>query len=378
MIRTRRFGATLGLAVAMATVVAASPAGAAPAAEHPELTTLELAGEQATLTQAAHLIRAEVEQGFDAGYAGISLENDSVAVWWKGELPAPVADAVAAARKIAPVGVNAAEHSLAELRTAGDTLREAFPGDQTRVKYAVDGSKVVVGLDMRTKIGRSAVPDVGVPVEVVDQGVQLLQSRRDDWAPWKGGADQLVSGARCTTGFPVRNAANERFILTAGHCGENGATITDGTGEFMGTFSNKNATHDLALVATPGGVDDFMYLGGLESNAGLVVEGWDWVYPGEYLCQSGGSSARDTGDAVCNLLVEKFNTDSGDAVEARQVNGLPAVRGGDSGGPVYAISASGNAIAKGINCYTYVGNNTILGFQDFGTATRDYGIWIAQ
>jgi hypothetical protein len=125
-------------------------------------------------------------------------------------------------------------------------------------------------------------------------------------------------------------------------------------------------------------VDNVMYVGGLDSNVVTTVVGWDWVFPGEYLCQSGGSSARDTGGPVCGLRVEKFNTDSGDAVEARQVNGQPAVRGGDSGGPVYGPAANGGVVAKGINNYTYVGNNTILGFQDFGTATRDYGIWIVE
>jgi hypothetical protein len=121
-----------------------------------------------------------------------------------------------------------------------------------------------------------------------------------------------------------------------------------------------------------------MYVGGLDSNAVTTVAGWDWTFPGEYLCQSGGSSARDIGGPVCGLRVEKYNTDPGDAVEARQVDGQPAVRGGDSGGPVYGPGANGTVIAKGINNYTYVGNNTILGFQDFGTATRDYGIWIVE
>ncbi len=60
-----------------------------------------------------------------------------------------------------------------------------------------------------------------------------------------------------------------------------------------------------------------------------------------------------------------------------QVDGQIAVRPGDSGGPLYSASASGGAIAKGINNYTYTNDRTIVGFQDFGTATRDYGIWIA-
>jgi streptogrisin D len=380
MSRTLRLGAIVGVAVAMTTVVATTPAAAAasPTATAITLAPSGVAARQIPLKQAAGLLRTLVEHGDYTGYAGLELEENGVALWWKGALPAEIARTVATARAIAPVRVAPADHSLAELRAAGTTLRAAYGETGTRIKYAVDGSKIVVALDATTTTVRKAAPAVGVPVDVVAGGTKTNVSRRDDWAPWKGGADQLVSGARCTTGFPVRNAANQRFILTAGHCGSNGATITDGTGEFMGTFTAKNETHDLGLVATPGNVDDFMYLGGLESNVGLNVEGWDWVYPGEYLCQSGGSSARDTGNAVCNLLVEKFNTNPGDAVEARQVNGAPAVRPGDSGGPVYAISASGNAIAKGINCYTYVGNNTILGFQDFGTATRDYGVWIAQ
>ncbi|GAA2568555.1 hypothetical protein GCM10010435_48010 [Winogradskya consettensis] len=378
MKRTRRFGATAALAITAATVIASSPAVAAPSAASPATDITAVASKQIPLTRAASIIRTAVERGASHGYAGIALEDGHVGVWWKGALPAPIRKAVTAARAIAPVQVSPADHTLQELRTAGATLRATYSSNQTRVKYAVDGSKVVVGLDMRTAVGRKQAPDVGVPVEIVDQGPKVETSRRDDWAPWKGGADQINGNARCTTGFPVRNAANERFILTAGHCGNNGDRITDGTGEFMGTFTAKNATHDLGLVATPGNVDDLMYLGGLESNSVATVGGWDWVFPGEYLCQSGGSSARDTGGPVCGLLVEKFNTDAGDAVEARQVDGQPAVRGGDSGGPVYTGSASGAAIAKGINCYTYVGNNTILGFQDFGTATRDYGVWIAQ
>jgi streptogrisin D len=125
-------------------------------------------------------------------------------------------------------------------------------------------------------------------------------------------------------------------------------------------------------------VEPLMYVGNPYDNLVLPVHGWDWVYPGELLCQSGGSSARVIGGPVCNLRVERFNTDPGDMVEARQIHGQTAVRGGDSGGPVYTYSAAGGAIAKGINSYTYIGNDTILGFQDFGTAVRDYGVWIAS
>jgi len=380
MTSLKRLGAAVSAAILTGTVLASAPAAAVSPVSELRTTTFQFpanARDQIPLVQAASVIRKEIEQRGYSGYAGIELEDKQVAVWWKGKLPAAVGQAIDAARAFAPVRVGAAKHSLRELRAAGAQLRSAYAGAQPRVKYAVDGSRVVVGTDGRAGLTKR-LPDVGVPVEFVDQGAKVLTSRRDDWAPWKSGADQINGNSRCTTGFPVRNGNNERFILTAGHCGSNGNQIRDGAGEFMGTFTADNDGHDIGLISTPGNVDNVMYVGGLDSNVVTTVVGWDWVFAGEYLCQSGGSSARDTGGPVCGLRVEKFNTDSGDAVEARQVDGRPAVRGGDSGGPVYGPAANGGVIAKGINNYTYVGNDTILGFQDFGTATRDYGIWIVE
>ena len=380
MTSLKRLGAAVSAAILTGTVLASAPAAAVSPVSELRTTTFQFpanARDQIPLVQAASVIRKEIEQRGYSGYAGIELEDKQVAVWWKGKLPAAVGQAIDAARAFAPVRVGAARHSLRELRAAGAQLRSAYAGAQPRIKYAVDGSRVVVGTDGRAGLTKR-LPDVGVPVEFVDQGAKVLTSRRDDWAPWKSGADQINGNSRCTTGFPVRNGNNERFILTAGHCGSNGNQIRDGAGEFMGTFTADNDGHDIGLISTPGNVDNVMYVGGLDSNVVTTVVGWDWVFAGEYLCQSGGSSARDTGGPVCGLRVEKFNTDSGDAVEARQVDGRPAVRGGDSGGPVYGPAANGGVIAKGINNYTYVGNDTILGFQDFGTATRDYGIWIVE
>jgi hypothetical protein len=380
MTRSKRLGAAVGVAVL--TAIGLTPASAAATPSTPEQRAVtfsfpENARRQIPLVQAAGAIRREIESRSYPGYAGIELEDGGIAVWWKGELPARVGRAIDVARSTAPVRVGAARHSLRELRAAGSKLRTAYAAQRPRIKYAVDGSRVVVATNGRPDTTRR-VPDMGVPVEIVDQGAKLLTSRRDDWAPWKSGADQINGNSRCTTGFPVRNGNNERFILTAGHCGSNGNQIRDGVGEFIGTFTADNDGHDIALISTPGNVDNLMYVGGLDSNVVTTVVGWDWVFPGEYLCQSGGSSARDVGGPVCGLRVERFNTDSGDAVEARQVNGQPAVRGGDSGGPVYGPAANGGVVAKGINSYTYVGNNTILGFQDFGTAARDYGIWIVE
>jgi streptogrisin D len=50
-----------------------------------------------------------------------------------------------------------------------------------------------------------------------------------------GGDAILVSGARCSLGFNVRNSANQNFFLTAGHCTNIGATWTTSSGRLIGT-----------------------------------------------------------------------------------------------------------------------------------------------
>ncbi|WP_240496308.1 hypothetical protein [Streptomyces torulosus] len=129
------------------------------------------------------------------------------------------------------------------------------------------------------------------------------------------------------------------------------------------------------MLLQAGDVTNFIYTGTPDDNVGVRVDGWDWVYPGEFLCQSGSTSAGVVGGAICNIKVLFFYNDSEDLVEAEQMNGQTAARPGDSGGPIYSGSASGGAIAKGAT--TRVAGAR-LGFQDFGTAWRDFGIWIAS
>nr|CTQ90521.1 putative protease B [Kibdelosporangium sp. MJ126-NF4] len=376
-----RFGTTLSAALLAGLIGIAAPADAAEATG--VLTAQE--AQQVPLKRAASLIRWEVERGGHTGFAGIELADREVVLWWKGAPPAAVRRAVRQVESTAAVRVAAARHSRAELKAAAARIRGSLdvrPGQPVHtIKLAADGSGLRVSAESQASASRAeaAFADAGVPVELVTEAAPVPVSRADDWAPWSGGADNInpSAGSRCTSGFGVRNGANTRFILTAAHCGQPGNRINDGRGEFIGNVGPHHGTHDIALIQTSN-VDDQIYVGGLDSNATRVVDGWDWVFTGELLCQSGGSSARDVGGPVCGLRVTKFNNDAGDAVEAEQVNGQQSVRPGDSGGPVYGNAASGGVIAKGINSYYYPSNNKVFGFQDFGTATRDFGVWIAK
>ncbi|MEV0439526.1 hypothetical protein AB0I84_41035 [Streptomyces spectabilis] len=337
--------------------------------------------EQRPLVAAAGVIRWAQERGRYEGFTGLVLERNRVALHWKGELPAPVRKALAEARGTAQVRVVAAPYSLKELKSASARLQERLRADPSlghTVKIPADGSGLVVAADPGRRAAAARRPaaalqeDLGVPVRTVREGRMKERSRDDDSQPWSGGALIRTDGVPCSSGFGVRDGSGARYVLGAAHCGRPGGRVTNGADQYIGTVGPRHQAHDVMLIPTSD-VDDFLYTGGRGDERGVRVEGWDWVYTGEYLCQSGVTSAAATGGPVCDLKVKFFYNDSEDLVEAEQTNGREAARGGDSGGPVYAAAAGGGAVAKGTVTRS-LGSG--LGFQDFGTAWRDFGVWI--
>lgn len=326
---------------------------------------------QQPLVRAADIVQAEVRRGPAGGFAGIVLEDDHVDLWWKGTVPARVAAAVERARGQAEVEVERARFSNAELRAAAEEIQARRGPAVHAVKIPADGSGLVLGTTSAAAT-RSLAAGVDVPVRTVVEDPLAPVSRQNDAPPWKGGATIVLGGAACTSGFAVRNGANQRFLLTAGHCGNPGVRVTDPTGEFIGNAGAKHGDHDIMLIPT-GSVVNQQYVGGGDSNTVETVRGWGDVYVGEYLCQSGVTSARETGNPVCNIRVLFFYADREDLVEGEQMNGQQAARPGDSGGPVYGPAAGGGVIAKGT--VTRVAGARI-GFQDFRTANRDFGVYI--
>jgi len=353
-------------ALAVATAVGQQPATAAP-----EPTGWAQMVAQQPLVRAADVIQAEVLRGGYAGFAGIVLESDHVALWWKGAVPAGITAAVAKAERQAPVAIERARYSNAELRAAADVLDARRGKEVHAVKIPADGSGLVLGTTAAAAT-RSLSSLVDVPVRTVVEEPLVDVSRQNDSPPWKGGATIVLGNAACTSGFAVRNGANQRFILTAGHCGNPGVRVTDPTGEFIGNAGSKHGDHDIMLIPT-GNVVNQQYVGGGNSNSVEIVRGWGDVYTGEILCQSGVTSARETGNPVCNIKVLFFYADREDLVEGEQLNGQPAARPGDSGGPVYGPAAGGGVIAKGTVTRTA---GARIGFQDFRTANRDFGVYI--
>ncbi|TDV54848.1 hypothetical protein [Actinophytocola oryzae] len=356
------------VALAVTSVVGALPTAQAA----PEPTVWQQMLAQQPFVHAAEVVQAEVDRGDYPGFAGLVLEPDHVALWWKGTVPSAIDEAIARAGK--PVKIERAAHSNGELRAAAAVI-EARRGEKSPVhaiKIPADGSGLVLGTTSAAAT-RAFTSMVDVPVRTVVEEPLAPVSRQNDSPPWKGGATIVLGGtAACTSGFSVRNGDNARFLLTAGHCGSPGARVTDPTGEFIGNIGAKHSDHDILLIPT-GNVVNQQYLGNGDSNTTTPVQGWGDVFTNEILCQSGVTSARETGGPVCNIKVLFFYADREDLVEGEQMNGQPAARPGDSGGPVYGPSSAGGVIAKGTVTRTA---GARIGFQDFRTANRDFGVYI--
>jgi hypothetical protein len=364
---SRRTAAVLIAVLTTGAAVSADPAQAAtPGLSVPDQARID---QQRPLVAAATKIRWELEGTSYPGYASIVLEDTNVALYWKGAVPEAMTQVIADASRIAPIHVRPAAHSLVELRAAAAKLR-ATRSSIDSIKLKSDGSGLVVGV-RSTTTARQLQSVTDVPVTVVREVPLRPVSRDDDWAPWKGGAT-FVNATRstaCTTGFGVyQNGAP--YLLTAAHCGQTGDRIQDARGEFIGTVGQRHQDHDIALIPT-GSVEGYVYVGTPTDSLAASVEGWGWTFIGELLCQSGVSSSRELGRPVCNLKVLFYYADREDLVEAEQTDGQTAARPGDSGGPIYSVSSSGKLIAKGTT--TRVAGARI-GFQDYGTAWRDFGI----
>ncbi|MFI7679197.1 hypothetical protein [Actinophytocola sp. NPDC049390] len=364
-----------------AVVVACASVAAVPAA-HAEgrhvVTATDLSRAQRPLVEAAETLRSAI--GGAPGYAGIVLGDREVTLWWKGAVPKAVATVVTRVSRDVPVRVAAAAHSEAEIAAAAREVQawlDANPGTGIHgVKSPGDGSGLVLaahpGVATRAADVATLRAAAGVPLTVLHEEPMTDVSRQDDSPPWWGGARtwNQTASTLCTSGFGVRDAANQRYILTAEHCGQVGSRIADGTGELIGFTSRGHDDHDIGLI--PAASENVIYIGGGDSNTGVRVTGWGHVFVGQYLCQSGVTSAEATGGPVCNLRVIFFWQDREDLVEAEQTQGQTAARGGDSGGSVYS-SASGGVVANGTVTRSA---GARLGFQDFATANRDFGVTI--
>ncbi len=383
------------LAAAATVTVRPSAAPAAPSLGFDAETRARMLAQE-PLKQAASIVRDAIPTVALSGHAGIVLDDGHVTLWWKGQLPAAVHTAIAAARRIAPVQVRAAQHSRAELRAAAETIGAYIKAHPDTPHHSVNLSYDGSGLTVITEPsgGRAATQatlpadlpmPAGIPVRVLVEPRPIdTWGRYADTSPFYAGARirELSTGENCTSGWGVTGADGWSYMVTAGHCGRLGSTWWNGSQNVkIGVAAREERAHDILLISTQ--TAGRMYDGAADAAEFTKrVNGWQSAYPGEWLCTSGATSR-----ALCNYRVsgEFQYTRCGrdpynnwhcysDLVLADRFDSIPASRGGDSGGPVFSIVGQDRVMAKGI--ISGVRENYRLIFQDFETIQRDFNVTI--
>jgi hypothetical protein len=205
-------------------------------------------------------------------------------------------------------------------------------------------------------------------------------NRRDDIAPFWGGASIQSGGATCSTGFTVRNSSGTRFTTTAAHCFPVGATVRTPTNTLVGTVTQRGTlgswwffdNRDVELIGGQS-YGARIYTGGIFSSTSKAVVGaGDPVAGVTGYCTSGQTSGEQ-----CNQTVQSTGaivcTGTGCKWPVIQYVGGPS-QGGDSGGSMYIPGASGQVFARGA---VIAGNGTTSFAEPWSRISSSMGVTIA-
>jgi hypothetical protein len=178
-------------------------------------------------------------------------------------------------------------------------------------------------------------------------------NRRDDIPPFWGGGGIASGGGICSSGYAVQNGAGTRFMVTAGHCFANGATVwTESGARVYGTVSNRHlptVTGDAKDMELVGGQSyaGRVFTGGIFSttSAPVVAAGTAYVGYNNY-CHSGRTTGENCGHTA-NSISAQVCTQTGCKSPVIAFTGGNMIQPGDSGGAFYAKDGSGGVWIRG-------------------------------
>ena len=197
----------LAVGVLMGSVVAATPAAAAPV------------GSDALF--AASTLSTTLEATLGDSAAGSYVDS-------AGKLVVNVTDA-ATAKSVTAAGATPryVKNSGATLAAADSTLSAKLKTPGTSFGIDPVSNQMVVTADSTVK-GAKLKAVKAIVAEFGDAARLEVESGK--LAPFISGGDAIYTGgSRCSLGFNVRNSAGTSYFLTAGHCTNAGTTWTNGS-----------------------------------------------------------------------------------------------------------------------------------------------------
>jgi hypothetical protein len=237
--------------------------------------------------------------------------------------------------------------------------------------------KVIIETNAPSAVVSSLVGTFGGMVQLRRATITDAFSRRDDTAPFWGGAGIILTApnARCSSGYTVRNSAGTRFMVTAGHCFSDGQTaVTELGGRVVGTVSgNGLPSQDMELIGGQS-YGSSIYIGGVDSTTGAhVASAADPVVGFNDYCHSGRTTGENCGHTV-NSVTAQVCTASGCKSPVIHFTGGTLPQPGDSGAPFYANSVS--APDKHIRGHIIAGDGTSAYAEKWSRVSARYGVSI--
>ncbi|GAA2192700.1 hypothetical protein [Micromonospora lupini] len=405
-----------GAAVIAATLMATTGMLSSPAAaDSPQLTNQQIAAmspsEQGVLLQPLRDIAdaaASVGAGSHNGvFSGLELDGTTGTVKiYLTDLGA-AKSFLAAVRKTDPtieadrIELKQGRHTLRELKSASERLiNEQQRTDLSIESVAVpaDGSALTVRARDVVRVAEALTPSavarrpvaelVGVPTVVEPAPATADVSRRRDTPQWISGAALTRPGTTqsqgydCSSGLPARrNSDGRSFLITAAHCFANSVTVytgwEGGGRNKIGVTTARSDYYDAVAIDTSStGTTASRTWDGKPGNYTVNdVTSSALSYAGDWVCHTGYVSG-----VVCGVQVTKSwltwvgsNGITHGGVEGQQRDGLQAVRGGDSGGLVFNVSANVRQ-ARGI---ASAGNGTMMRWTEAPAIFNVFGMSLA-
>jgi hypothetical protein len=334
---------------------------------------------QNQLTATADSIVKAAGSSTETGYGSIRLSvgDNRLTVYWKGQVPQQVQSAIDARPAGMTVNVSPTNYSLTDLQQQMTSLSSRAPAagiKLTSVGPKPDSSGLQATVDGDITQAKEKLQS-SIPLTITSgKAADPMFSRDADTTPYWGGAKYTTKKGGCSTGFAIRTqgtpaGSEPNASLTAGHCSSYGY----GDDAWIGTSQTVNAhmfgfrpeLDSAYLSPTPGGkTAPYIYRGPVGSSGYSGVASASGTYVGMWVCQGGAKTGEH-----CGAQVQLTEQTAGTVTHLARAEimvydpyfhvWLPdtneiAAGHGDSGGPVFVpvpntskVYATGHAVGVG-------------------------------